>query len=58
MLHVACVCMMDFVVGLYIVLIIFLLGMQTISYMAERVVGTGSFGVVFQVLGIISCILI
>lgn len=24
--------------------------LQTISYMAERVVGTGSFGVVFQVL--------
>lgn len=24
-------------------------GFQTISYMAERVVGTGSFGVVFQV---------
>jgi hypothetical protein len=23
--------------------------MQTISYMAERVVGTGSFGIVFQV---------
>lgn len=23
---------------------------QTISYMAERVVGTGSFGVVFQVI--------
>lgn len=27
--------------------------LQTISYMAERVVGTGSFGVVFQVIGII-----
>ena len=24
--------------------------LQTISYMAERVVGTGSFGIVFQVL--------
>lgn len=23
--------------------------LQTISYMAERVVGTGSFGIVFQV---------
>ena len=23
--------------------------MQTVSYMAERVVGTGSFGIVFQV---------
>lgn len=26
---------------------------QTVSYMAERVVGTGSFGVVFQVCRII-----
>lgn len=24
--------------------------MQTVSYMAERVVGTGSFGIVFQVI--------
>lgn len=28
-----------------------ILGSQTISFMAERVVGTGSFGVVFQVNG-------
>lgn len=28
-----------------------MLGSQTISFMAERVVGTGSFGVVFQVSG-------
>lgn len=27
----------------------FMLLSQTLSYMAERVVGTGSFGVVFQV---------
>ena len=27
--------------------------MQTVSYMAEHVVGTGSFGVVIQVLGVI-----
>lgn len=25
---------------------------QTISYMAERVVGTGSFGIVFQVIAL------
>lgn len=30
-------------------LINFMLLSQTLSYMAERVVGTGSFGVVFQV---------
>jgi hypothetical protein len=27
----------------------FLIKLQTISYMAERIVGQGSFGVVFQV---------
>ena len=35
-------------------LVLVILFMQTISYTAERVVGTGSFGVVFQVLGNIS----
>lgn len=30
-------------------------GLQTISYMAERIVGQGSFGVVFQVLCIVQC---
>ena len=30
-------------------LMLFLMVLQKVSYMAERVVGTGSFGVVFQV---------
>lgn len=30
-----------------------LCNLQTISYMAERVVGSGSFGVVFQVIGVV-----
>jgi hypothetical protein len=33
----------------YSCIISFVKKMQTISYMAERVVGTGSFGIVFQV---------
>lgn len=38
-----------FSIMLFLMFILFHCCLQTISYMAERVVGTGSFGIVFQV---------
>lgn len=51
-----CSLMLNLIILLSLLFIVFLsLVYQTISYMAERIVGQGSFGVVFQVLFIVQC---